>query len=98
MDIAIFGLGYVRAASTAYLSRAGHTVVGVDSNEGKAELINAGKSPVVEKDVDEMIAAAVAEGQLRATTDHRAPSATASWRSCASAHEPRQRRPRPHLY
>jgi GDP-mannose 6-dehydrogenase len=72
MDIAIFGLGYVGAVSAACLSRAGHTVVGVDSNEGKAELINAGKSPVVEKDVDEMIAAAVAEGQLRATTDHRA--------------------------
>jgi GDP-mannose 6-dehydrogenase len=72
MDIAIFGLGYVGAVSAACLSKAGHTVVGVDSNEGKADLINAGKSPVVEKDVDQMIASAVAEGRLRATTDHRA--------------------------
>lgn len=72
MDIAIFGLGYVGAVSAACLSRAGHSVVGVDSNEGKADLINAGKSPVVEKDVDQMIASAVAEGRLRATTDHRA--------------------------
>jgi GDP-mannose 6-dehydrogenase len=72
MDIAIFGLGYVGAVSAACLATAGHTVVGVDSNAGKAELINAGRSPVVEKGVDEMIAAAVAEGRLRATTDHRA--------------------------
>jgi GDP-mannose 6-dehydrogenase len=72
MDIAIFGLGYVGAVSAACLSRAGHTVIGVDSNQGKAQLINEGRSPVVEKDVDAMIASAVAEGQLRATTDHRA--------------------------
>ncbi|MGH6913683.1 MAG: nucleotide sugar dehydrogenase, partial [Geminicoccales bacterium] len=72
MDIAIFGLGYVGAVSAACLARAGHAVIGVDSNASKAELINAGKSPVVEKDVDEMIASAVAEGRLRATTDHRA--------------------------
>jgi GDP-mannose 6-dehydrogenase len=72
MNIAIFGLGYVGAVSAACLSKAGHTVVGVDSNEGKADLINAGRSPVVEKDVDGMIASAVAEGRLRATTDHRA--------------------------
>jgi GDP-mannose 6-dehydrogenase len=72
MDIAIFGLGYVGAVSAACLSTAGHAVVGVDSNEGKVELINAGKSPVVEKDVDAMIASAVADRRLRATTDHRA--------------------------
>jgi GDP-mannose 6-dehydrogenase len=72
MDIAIFGLGYVGAVSAACLARAGHAVIGVDSNAVKAELINAGKSPVVEKGVDEMIASVVAEGRLRATTDHRA--------------------------
>ena len=72
MDIAVFGLGYVGAVSAACLSQAGHTVVGVDSNQGKADLINAGRSPVVEPGVEEMIASAVAEGRLRATTDHRA--------------------------
>ena len=72
MDIAIFGLGYVGAVSAACLSKAGHTVVGVDLNEGKVELINAGKSPVFERGVDQMIAQAVAEGRLRATTDPRA--------------------------
>jgi GDP-mannose 6-dehydrogenase len=72
MDVAIFGLGYVGAVSAACLAQAGHTVVGVDSNQGKAELINAGRSPVVERGLDQMIAQAVAAGRLRATTDARA--------------------------
>jgi GDP-mannose 6-dehydrogenase len=72
MHLAIFGLGYVGAVSAACLSRAGHRVVGVDSNEAKAASINAGRSPVVEPGLQEMIAQAVAEGRLRATTDSRA--------------------------
>ena len=72
MDIAIFGLGYVGAVSAACLSKEGHRVIGVDANAGKVELINQGKSPVVEKDVGEMIAEAVAAGTLRATTDSAA--------------------------
>ena len=72
MDIAIFGLGYVGAVSAACLAGEGHNVVGIDSNAGKAELINHGQSPVVEKDLAGMIAQAVAAGRLRATTDPRA--------------------------
>jgi GDP-mannose 6-dehydrogenase len=68
MKIAVFGLGYVGAVSAACLSEAGHAVVGVDSNPAKADLINAGRSPVIEPGVDQMIAAAVAAGRLRATT------------------------------
>ena len=64
MDIAIFGLGYVGAVSAACLAKAGHTVVGVDLNEGKVELINAGKSPVVERGVDQMIATAIGASEL----------------------------------
>jgi GDP-mannose 6-dehydrogenase len=72
MNIVVFGLGYVGAVSAACLSQAGHAVVGVDPNPAKADLINAGQSPVVEPGVDEMIAAAVAAGRLHATTDARA--------------------------
>jgi GDP-mannose 6-dehydrogenase len=72
MQLAIFGLGYVGAVSAACLAGEGHDVVGIDSNAGKAELINHGKSPVVEKDLAGMIAQAVAAGRLRATTDPRA--------------------------
>jgi GDP-mannose 6-dehydrogenase len=72
MNIAIFGLGYVGAVSAACLSKEGHRVIGVDANASKVELINQGKSPVVEKDIGEMIAAAVAAGTLCATTDSTA--------------------------
>ena len=65
MDIAIFGLGYVGAVSAACLSQEGHRVVGVDSNEAKAGLINDGTSPVVERGLDTMIAKAVAEAKRR---------------------------------
>ncbi|MCG8546892.1 MAG: nucleotide sugar dehydrogenase, partial [Alphaproteobacteria bacterium] len=69
MDISIFGLGYVGAVSAACLSEQGHRVIGVDSNDGKVDLINEGKSPVIEKDVDDMVAAGRENGTLRATTD-----------------------------
>jgi GDP-mannose 6-dehydrogenase len=72
MRIAIFGLGYVGAVSAACLSKEGHHVIGVDANPDKVDLIKKGKSPVVEKDVDEMIASGVANGTLRATTNSAA--------------------------
>jgi len=72
MKIAIFGLGYVGAVSAACLSKEGHHVIGVDANADKVALINKGISPVVEKDVDEMITTGVANGTLRATTDSAA--------------------------
>jgi len=67
--ISIFGLGYVGAVSAGCLARDGHTVIGVDPNQTKVDLINEGKTPIIEKDIGEMIAHAVSEGLLRATVD-----------------------------
>ena len=69
MKLSIFGLGYVGAVSAACFAEAGHDVIGVDSNPLKVEIINQGRSPVVEPGVEEMIAAAVKEQRLKATTD-----------------------------
>lgn len=71
MKISIFGLGYVGAVSAGCLASDGHTVVGVDPNETKVALINQGHTPIIEKDIGEMIAATVKSGHLRATTDVR---------------------------
>jgi len=65
--ISIFGLGYVGAVSAGCLASDGHEVVGVDPNPTKVDLINKGVTPIIEKDIGEMIATAVAAGRLRAT-------------------------------
>ncbi len=69
MRISIFGLGYVGAVSAACFAKDGHTVIGVDAVDVKVELINKGETPIIEKEIGEIIRGAVAGGRLRATTD-----------------------------
>lgn len=71
MRISIFGLGYVGAVSAGCLATDGHDVIGVDPNQTKVDLINKGVTPIIEKDIGEMIAKTAASGKLRATTDVR---------------------------
>jgi GDP-mannose 6-dehydrogenase len=66
--ISVFGLGYVGTVTAACLAERGHEVWGVDVNTDKVEMINAGKSPVVEPRVGGMIARARRAGLVRATT------------------------------
>src|SRR5688500_12328028 len=68
MKISVLGLGYVGAVSAGCLARDGHEVIGVDPERTKVDLINAGKSPIIEKDIGTIIAEQVAAGRLRATT------------------------------
>ena len=69
MNIAIVGLGYVGCVSAACLASAGHQVVGVDISQLKVDLINQGRSPIIEKDIDSMLAESVSSGRLSATID-----------------------------
>ena len=69
MRISVFGLGYVGVVSAGCLAKDGHSVIGVDPYKPKVDLVNQGKTPVIEKEIGEIIEKAVAEGQLSATDD-----------------------------
>jgi len=71
MNISIFGLGYVGCVSLACLARDGHEVIGVDVDRTKLELIAAGKTPVVEEGMVDLVAAAAASGRMRVSDDVR---------------------------
>lgn len=67
--ISIFGIGYVGVVAAACLARDGHNVVAVDVDPAKVDAIQNGKSPIVEKGLPALIAAAVADGKLTATSN-----------------------------
>jgi len=69
VKLSVFGLGYVGCVSAACFADAGNEVIGVDVNPTKVEIINSGKSPIIEDGINELIAKVVKSGRLSATID-----------------------------
>ena len=71
-QVSVFGLGYVGSVTAACLASKGHSVIGVDTSPSKVEQLDAGRSPIVEPGVKELIDQAHRSTKLRATTDSAA--------------------------
>jgi GDP-mannose 6-dehydrogenase len=67
MNISILGLGYVGCVVAACLADDGHNVIAMDINPDKVDLLNSGRTPIIEKGIGEIIEKNVKENRLRAT-------------------------------
>ncbi len=67
MNVVIFGLGYVGCTAAACITHQGHHVTGIDPNADKVATIAAGRSPITEPGLGEMLATALAGGRLAAS-------------------------------
>lgn len=69
MRVSVFGLGYVGCVSSACLAQDGHTVMGVDINPEKVEMLRKGVSPIVEPGLGELVKDVVEAGKFKASMD-----------------------------
>src|SRR5436853_3951212 len=69
MRIAMIGTGYVGLVSGACLSEFGHDVICVDKEAAKIAALNAGKVPIFEPGLDDVIATNVKAARLSFASD-----------------------------
>lgn len=67
--ISIIGLGYVGVVSVGCLSARGFNVVGVDIDTNKVANVASGRSPIIERGLDELLAKGKLDGLISATRD-----------------------------
>jgi GDP-mannose 6-dehydrogenase len=67
--VSVFGLGYVGTVTAACLAEEGFRTVGIDHQQIKVDLINDGRSPIVEPGLQDLIARNVGNGCLSASLD-----------------------------
>lgn len=72
LSISVFGLGYVGSVSAACFASMGHNVIGVDVNPAKVEMVESGRSPIIEARMNELVSDGSRAGRLHATTDSTA--------------------------
>ena len=72
LSISVFGLGYVGSVSAACFASQGHRVIGVDVNPAKVEMVESGRSPIIEAGMNELVAEGNRACRLHATTDSTA--------------------------
>jgi UDPglucose 6-dehydrogenase len=69
MRLAVVGTGYVGLVSGTCFAESGNTVIGVDNNPKKIEILDSGKLPIYEPGLLEMVQRNRKEGRLTFTTN-----------------------------
>ncbi len=68
-SISVFGLGYVGSITAACLAQEGNRVIGVDINPAKVAMLDSGRAPILEPEVDKLVEQGRLSCRLHATTD-----------------------------
>jgi GDP-mannose 6-dehydrogenase len=68
-SISLFGLGYVGSVSAACFAHMGHKVTGVDISKTKVEMLESGRTPIIEARMQDLVAEANQACRLHATMD-----------------------------
>jgi UDPglucose 6-dehydrogenase len=69
VEVCVIGTGYVGLVTGTCLAYLGHSVVCVDIDERKIEMLRKGQSPIYEPGLDQLIASGTQRGHLRFSTD-----------------------------
>ena len=65
MRATVIGLGYVGLVTAACLAEWGHDVIGVDGDEHRLDELEAGRMPIHEPGLEDLVSAGVSAGRLR---------------------------------
>jgi UDPglucose 6-dehydrogenase len=69
VEVCVVGTGYVGLVTGTCLAYLGHSVVCVDIDERKIDMLRKGQSPIYEPGLDQLIASGLQRGNLRFSTD-----------------------------
>ena len=77
MKVTVIGLGYLGATHSVAMSKLGHTVVGIEKDPKKLEILSQGRAGFFEPGLDQALQEELASGRLTFQSEHDANSSAA---------------------